>query len=146
MTFLASLWILVLLNTIFITPKFKVSVMPQIVDVIVSEDPKALDTKSNGVYTIDDMEKKDNAYTNKAMEYDSNPTKNGIHANGIHAEIKKDTKTAPGLPTLKDCMLTTFYLIHIGWFCAIYIRVQAFYGSFNAWVSDIVDHDTSRGR
>ena len=49
------------------------------------------------------------------------------------------------VPGVVSDMLSLFYILYIYWYCALHVRIQFFISQFNIWVTDLVNHDISRG-
>ena len=49
-------------------------------------------------------------------------------------------------PTFVEIVLSVPFWIHIYWFSMLHLRAQYYIGSFNQWVTEIVDGNTAKGR
>lgn len=142
LTVLAAIWSLVIVDSIFVMPKFKISIIEDIPDK--TSDYKGDKSKKNkdeekcrDNLAFENTESQANGLTHHQVE---SQTSNQIEnrAQSVPTQVcacDPIKKAPPPKITLWQCVFSLYYLIHLGWFCALYLRAQTFYGSFNAWVS-----------
>lgn len=42
------------------------------------------------------------------------------------------------LPSVRSCILSSMYLLHVTWFCIVQLRFYYFLSSLNSWLTDIL--------
>ncbi|XP_041379286.1 solute carrier family 43 member 3-like [Gigantopelta aegis] len=130
---LVGLHSMVLVNTFLFLPKdfiFKNVIQNDAeVELIVNQDGQ------NGTVEVFDMEK------NKTdPELGEDKEENAISKEAENTSNEKDS----GKRTLKSCMLSSAYLLHVFWLCILQLRFYYYFSSLNPWINNILDGDKNQ--
>ncbi|XP_041363996.1 solute carrier family 43 member 3-like isoform X1 [Gigantopelta aegis] len=127
---LVGLHSMVLVNTFLFLPKDFILKLDAEVEHNVNQDGQ------NGTVEVFEMEKK----SKTDPEVGEEKEENAINKEAENTSNEKDI----GKRTLKSCMLSRAYLLHVFWLCILQLRFDYYFSSLNPWINNILDGDKNQ--